>query len=588
MCRAAVFLAAAGLVLSLNAQSMTNQECLECHSDKELTKTNQTGTVISLFVDEALLAASSHRTNSCASCHVGIQSTHPDDNAALAPVDCTRCHDNPSKTYGESVHGLALRAGDAGAPTCKDCHGSHNVLPPTSPASPLHYSKLAVTCGECHAQAAEDVQASVHGKAAAKGLREAPTCTDCHSEHKIEGLKGSSVKVTQQMCSKCHASERINTKYRLPADRVETFFESYHGLAVKFGSTSAANCASCHGAHRVLPSSDPESTIHPRHLVETCGQCHPGASENFALAKVHVNGSATDLGAVVNRYVRWAYIGLIVVVIGGMVIHNGLAWGKKVMAAYRTKSRTVTRMSRSQRLQHLGLLVSFIILALTGFALKYPDSWLAWMLGADETIRRWIHRVSGVVLLVLGAGHIYYLLAVSEGRQLLQDLFPRKKDLSDAVLNARYLAGRTASRPKFGRFGYIEKAEYWAVVWGTIIMGVTGLMIWFKIDVTQFLPRWAVDVAITIHYYEAILACLAIVVWHFYHVMFDPDVYPINWAWWDGKVDAHWYQEEHPLDAQWAQGQVPADGERSLEGLEVGSSTPGQGGIGSSTSREKT
>ena len=64
--------------------------------------------------------------------------------------------------------------------------------------------------------------------------------------------------------------------------------------------------------------------------------------------------------------------------------------------------------------------------------------------------------------------------------------------------------------------------EYWAVVWGTIIMGVTGLMIWFKTDVTHWLPRWAVDVALTIHYYEAILACLAIVVWHFYHVMFDP------------------------------------------------------------------
>ena len=92
--------------------------------------------------------------------------------------------------------------------------------------------------------------------------------------------------------------------------------------------------------------------------------------------------------------------------------------------------------------------------------------------------------------------------------------------------------------------------EYWAVVWGTIIMGVTGLMIWFKMDVTQFLPRWVVDVAITIHYYEAILACLAIVVWHFYHVIFDPDVYPLNWACWDGKVSTHWQEEEHPLDGQ--------------------------------------
>lgn len=90
--------------------------------------------------------------------------------------------------------------------------------------------------------------------------------------------------------------------------------------------------------------------------------------------------------------------------------------------------------------------------------------------------------------------------------------------------------------------------EYWAVIWGTIIMGVTGLMIWFKMDVTKFLPRWVVDVALTIHYYEAILACLAIVVWHFYHAIFDPDVYPVNWACWKGKVSKHWQEEEHPLD----------------------------------------
>ena len=86
------------------------------------------------------------------------------------------------------------------------------------------------------------------------------------------------------------------------------------------------------------------------------------------------------------------------------------------------------------------------------------------------------------------------------------------------------------------------------MVWGTLIMGLTGLMIWFKMDVTRFVPRWAVDVATTIHYYEAILATLAICVWHLYHVVFDPDVYPLSLAWFDGKVEEHWYRDEHPLD----------------------------------------
>jgi cytochrome b subunit of formate dehydrogenase len=135
-----------------------------------------------------------------------------------------------------------------------------------------------------------------------------------------------------------------------------------------------------------------------------------------------------------------------------------------------------------------------------------------------------------------------------EGRKLVKDLLPTPKDAVDLGKNAAYLAGMSSEKAQIGRFGYAEKMEYWAVIWGTIIMGLTGLMIWFKMDVTQFLPRWAVDVALTIHYYEAILACLAIVVWHFYHVMFDPDVYPLNWACWNGKVTAHWQEEEHPLE----------------------------------------
>jgi cytochrome b subunit of formate dehydrogenase len=137
-------------------------------------------------------------------------------------------------------------------------------------------------------------------------------------------------------------------------------------------------------------------------------------------------------------------------------------------------------------------------------------------------------------------------------------MFPGLKDARDAASNARRLAGLGGVKPKFGRFGYAEKMEYWAVVWGTVIMGVTGLMIWFKMEVTRILPRWAVDVATTIHYYEAILACLAILVWHFYHVIFDPDVYPLNRAALDGRVSREWLEEEHPLDPALAGGKPDA------------------------------
>jgi formate dehydrogenase gamma subunit len=238
------------------------------------------------------------------------------------------------------------------------------------------------------------------------------------------------------------------------------------------------------------------------------------------------------------------------VVIGGMLLHNGATFAKKVLARYRAADLTVVRMNFSQRMQHMVLGLSFTLLAVTGFALKFPNSWVAKVLGSSEPFRRWAHRVAGIVLLVAGAYHVVYLLATRDGRKLLRDMLPVKKDVRDVVQNAQYLAGRSANKPRIGRFGYAEKMEYWAVIWGTIIMGGTGLAIWFKIDLTRFLPGWAVDVALTIHYYEAILACLAIVVWHFYHVIFDPDVYPVNWACMDGKVSEHWYEEEHGDDAE--------------------------------------
>lgn len=538
------------------APPLKDSFCLDCHSDKTLTKTAPNGKEISVFVDPAKLASSVHATNSCASCHSDITAKHPDDNQPVQLVNCATCHERQTLSYGASVHGVAMKAGDAGAATCQDCHDSHEVLPPTSPASPLYFKRQAATCGVCHDQEARDVAASVHGKATAAGKRDAPTCTDCHFEHKIMALKdASNLEISQEVCSKCHASERMNTKFNLPRDRVKTFFESYHGLAVQYGSTLAANCGSCHGYHKILPSTDANSTINQAHLVETCGKCHPGANEKFAFGKIHVDAASASsgnggdgLGGIISWWVRRIYLILIFGTIGGMLAHNGLLFYKKVAAHLRASGRPIVRMNLAQRWQHAVLALSFIALAVTGFALKFPDSWLARSMGSSEPFRRWAHRIAGIVLLAVGVYHVVYVIATKEGRRLVKDLFPIRKDLADVWAAVRYLTGLSAMKPRIGRFGYAEKMEYWAVVWGTIIMGATGLMIWLKIDVTRFLPRWAVDVALTIHYYEAVLACLAILAWHFYHVIFDPEVYPLNLACVDGKVSEHWQKEEHPLE----------------------------------------
>jgi len=528
-----------------------NSDCFDCHKDKDLYKTNAAGQAVSMYVDLAVFTNSVHGTNLCMDCHRDISEEHPDDNKPAQRVDCALCHAAQTASYQGSAHAEALKQGKEGSATCVDCHGKHDIIPHGRPESPLHYSRLATTCGQCHPEIAEEVAQSVHGTSLAAGERDAATCTDCHSEHKIEDLrKASPIKISEQICSRCHASERLATKYRIPRNRVDTFMDSYHGLASKYGSTRAANCASCHGVHLILRSSDPRSLIHTNSLVKTCGKCHPGATESFVTVRIHADGSrGSELGSQVNYWVRRVYILLIVVTIGAMLVHNFLSWRRKALASLHAP-RTVVRMDLNQRLQHLALALSFLVLALSGFALKFPDSWLGWLMGGDETIRRITHRVAAVVMLVVGAYHLAYAALTGPGRRLIRDLVPSIQDLKDLGVNCLYLLCHGKPRAKFGRFGYPEKAEYWAVVWGTIIMGATGFIIWFPVEFTRWLPGWAVDVATTIHYYEAVLACLAIVVWHFYHVIYDPDVYPMNWACWDGKVSEEWYRHEHPLDTE--------------------------------------
>jgi cytochrome b subunit of formate dehydrogenase len=161
--------------------------------------------------------------------------------------------------------------------------------------------------------------------------------------------------------------------------------------------------------------------------------------------------------------------------------------------------------------------------------------------------------------MAVGLFHGFYACFSPRGRELIRDLLPRHSDFHLLAATVKYALGRAPTMPKRAdRFTYAEKIEYWAVVWGTVIMAVTGLMLWFPVMVTQTLPRWTIDVALTIHYYEAILACLAILVWHFYHVLFDPAIYPINWAFWDGLNPLEKHPEAEPGEVVPAARQAPA------------------------------
>jgi len=538
--------------------------CATCHPDAEAAYAQS--------LHAKAVREGRARGASCADCHGNVHTILPSSNPrskthrAHIPQTCGACHGvqfvvepagisaQPFFSYQQSVHGRAVAAGSTRAAVCTDCHHSHDVRSAADPQSPIFKFNVPTTCGQCHASIRDEFLESIHGQAIRRGNWQAPVCTDCHGIHLIKPHIDPTSPVAQQAlarttCGRCHEGVRLTQEFGIPGGRVSTYLDSYHGRASQLGSTVVANCASCHGVHNILPSSDPRSMVHKANLARTCGQCHPGASENFARVKIHAEVPVSeDIGSILKHWVRRIYLWLIAITIGLMVLHNGAIWRKKALARRALEDRSILRLTSRQRWQHLLLLVSFFALVLTGFALKYPDSWLAWLLGSNEAFRRIAHRVAGVLLLGVGAYHLVYLIATSEGRQVWRDMRPQRKDIADLRQNMRYYLGRSAHRPSFGRCSYIEKFEYWALVWGTIIMGATGLIVWFKAQTTRWFPGWIVDVALAIHFYEAVLATLAIFVWHFYHVIFDPDVYPMNWAWLDGRVSARWYQHEHPLD----------------------------------------
>jgi len=539
--------------------------CAQCHADSQEAYSHS---LHSKAVKGGMSAAN------CQDCHGGAHEVLGADdpkspvNHSNIPTTCGRCHGQKFLvqsngesaqtfvSYQESVHGLAVEKGSKKAAVCTDCHGSHEILPANDAKSPIYKFNVPGTCGKCHAAVQQTFVSSIHGQGLARGNGLSPTCTDCHGIHTIKAHIDPNSSVSEQnialtTCARCHEGVRLSQEYGVAGNRVSTYLDSYHGLASEGGSAVVANCASCHGVHNILPSSDPNSTVNHANLDATCGKCHKGVTQKFTLTKVHADGARSkDIGSVAVRWVRWFYILLIFAVIGAMFLHNAIIWRSKAVARRAMQNPMMTRMTTSQRWQHLILLTSFIVLVITGFALKFPNSWLADVLAMGERLRSITHRVAGVVLIVAGIYHVFYLVMTKEGRRLICDFAPMPKDAFDAVATMRYYLGLGGERPKYGRFSYAEKAEYWALVWGTALMAVTGIMMWANVSTGNLLARWWVDVATSIHFYEAILATLAIVVWHFYQVFLDPDVYPMNWAWWDGKMPIEHYRHEHGLDTE--------------------------------------
>jgi len=495
--------------------------CGDCHGN---------GHAILKCGDPACPANRRQIVHTCSSCH--------EDSERMAFVRLSV--KDPVNSYRQTVHGKAFEDGNTESAVCTDCHGSHALFNSLNPQSRIFKKNIPDTCGSCHEEVAVQYKESVHGQAAAEGKAESPVCTDCHGTHTIRSSKESglsaSTGVVTQVCSGCHESEQIVSKFNLPSDRLMTYRNSYHGLAARRGDLSVANCASCHGYHDVMRSTDPRSSIHKSNLPETCGQCHPGAGEALSLGNVHGSPESKHWMLLA---VQWFYWIIIPLSLCAMLIHNGLDWIKKACSRVHAAVHSDDiRFTVNERWQHFILISTFVLLALSGFALKYPDAlWAEYLAPNDEAVRRSLHRWGALFFTLLSVYHFFYIVLTKRGRFIVKEMTPRWADLMDMIHVLSYNLHIRKSPPTHsGFYRYPEKIEYWSLVWGSILMIVTGSALVFKFVTLKFFPLWVCDLANLAHYYEAILACLAIVIWHFYAVIFDPDVYPMNRAWWSGCI----------------------------------------------------
>jgi len=203
------------------------------------------------------------------------------------------------------------------------------------------------------------------------------------------------------------------------------------------------------------------------------------------------------------------------------------------------------------RIQHMILFTSVILLILTGLPLKFPNfeplAGLVYLLGGIENSRI-LHRVGASLLIFVAIYHTFYTIFHREGRRDFFLLIPMPKDVLDFMKNVLYFLGLSGEKPKFDRFSYIEKFDYWAVYWGCVIMIGTGALLWFQDLALRVLPKFVLDISKEAHSDEALLATLAIVIWHFYNVHFNPDRFPMSWTWWTGTITKHEMEEHHSLE----------------------------------------
>ncbi len=587
-------------LLAGNVMAADQENCLMCHSYSGIGRYTKKGVRKVYYINEKVFRSTVHGSLRCRGCHRSIDAV---PHREYTKVDCTvNCHLKEPSTGKEFSHKGIKRIYDASAhspyrpdgrlkansellPTCKYCHENPKYIPDIAQEELGTFRPDLVinVCAQCHEN---------------KQWRER---FFGHMSRRIMPRRSRADMI--DLCLSCHQDAARMSKFNVAP--IMAFQDSFHFQGIKFGQRNLPDCLSCHAppgfaAHSIFPKEDERSAVNPKNKFRyTCGraECHAKADESFAAGSVHEMRASMmlDMGEsqrdeIVNvlakaatgekaaaglrqvsykdepgarfkifilNVVAIAYKLIIGMVLGWMLLHQTLDLIQTIREKITAKAEGhdehhdedlyFERLNFNERIQHFFLATAVIMLVITGVMAKIPAESLAGigiLENAGHAIFIWrgiIHRIFGVLLLATSFYHIYYIFFVEAGKRWVREMIPTWKDLTDMGHNHAFLFGFAKERPKFERFNYAEKLEYWTLIIGNTIIGGTGVILWGESSWSKFV----VDLSFLLHNMEAIMAIGAISIWHFYTIHFKPGMFPMSWTWIDGKLSAHHMKEEH-------------------------------------------
>jgi cytochrome b subunit of formate dehydrogenase/nitrate/TMAO reductase-like tetraheme cytochrome c subunit len=563
----ATFLAIAAVLLAASARAQEAkpaglpadaESCLECHQP------GGDGPAVS-HLDQ--FAASVHGQNgiSCTDCHQGYAMGPHDGEASLSPdqaavveklaaaswgegekretlsspralLACQNCHDAEASAFSGSIHSrwLTEAAPKVAGPTCLSCHGSvHAVMKTMAPYAPTAAARVKVPADRREMEA---------------------------------------------RCTACHGNEEFARAAGLSPEVASTYHDSIHGRMARVGNEYAPTCVSCHasaadagGTHAIAAKGDPASPVAEANRRATCARCHEGATDTFASLIAHKPIQETG-GHVVPHLVHVAFSYLTTLTLLFFAFHVLVDFIYELRQRLAAKShgpsadalKSVVRFDIHQRAQHWFMLTGVILLGITGWPLRgagvfsgapliggadaagYSRAFMK-IFGGAEGAATW-HRVGAVLIIISSLYHLFYLTFLASKKRLPLSMLPVPKDAVDMKDNILFMLGLRKERPRFERYMYLEKFDYWAVFWGIVMMVGTGFVFWFPVFFATFAPSWVITAAQIIHGEEATLAIVFLFVVHFYNVHLKPSIFPMNWAWLNGRISVEMLKHEHPLE----------------------------------------